>query len=87
MRLLVDKGRHNPRRLPSHAARSARRSRHPHPGRRHVVPIPELRRLLEYGSPLDAGAAERLVAFGTRMIDISKDVAGRGKAPERSSEV
>ena len=36
------------------------------------IPITEVRRLLEFGSPLDAEAAERLVAWGTRMIEISK---------------
>ena len=28
------------------------------------IPLTELRRLLEFGSPLDAEAAERLVAWG-----------------------
>jgi hypothetical protein len=35
------------------------------------IPITELRRLLEFGSPLDAEAAGRLVAWGTRMVEIS----------------
>jgi hypothetical protein len=35
------------------------------------IPITDLHRLAEFGSPLDAGAAERLIDWGTRMIDIS----------------
>ena len=36
------------------------------------IPTKELCRLLEFGSPLGAEASERLVAWGTRMIEISK---------------
>ena len=42
------------------------------------IPITEFRRLLEFGSPLDAEAAERLAAWGTRMIEISKPKTAGG---------
>src|SRR5262245_1634924 len=35
------------------------------------IPIIDLRGLAESGAPLDAAAAERLIGFGTRMVDIS----------------
>ena len=37
-----------------------------------LIPLVELRRLIEYGSPLDAQAAERLIAWGMRMIVVSR---------------
>ena len=35
------------------------------------IPIMDLHQLAEFGSPLDAEAAERLIGFGARMVDIS----------------
>ncbi len=36
------------------------------------IPLPDLRRLLEFGSPLDPEAADRLIAWSMKMIVVSK---------------
>ena len=41
------------------------------------IPIADLKRLLEFGSPLSSEESERLVQWGTRMAIVSKPKAGK----------
>ena len=41
------------------------------------IPIADLKRLLEFGSPLSSEESERLVQWGTRMAIASKPKAGK----------
>jgi hypothetical protein len=46
------------------------------------IPLPDLRRLIEFGSPLDAEAAERLIVWGMRMAVVARP-KGQKRTPVR----
>ncbi len=57
------------------------------------IPIRNLRRLAEFGAPLDAAVAERLIAWGTRIEEVSRprqaaeqlEKFGRSMSPPKPS--
>ena len=45
------------------------------------IPIPELRRLVEFASPLDRDSAERLVGWAMKMTIVTKPKTRASSAP------